>query len=225
MLKALDQNKISENTLVLFSTDNGCTPHRFDDAMRKAKHFPNGNLRGGKGDLFDGGHRVPLVVRWPAVVPASSKTDRLTCLTDFISTCSEIVEQDLDQASGVDGVSFLSTLKNPKVISNRKAIVHHSFHGNFSIREGNWKLNLHAGSGGFTKLNDREKALEKEGKLPDVQLYDLSKDIGELKNVQAQHPQKVQELTQLLQSYVEKGRSNQGEPQQNDRQVNIFDVQ
>ena len=218
VLKALDKHDLNENTLILFSTDNGCSPAAKIPELIAKGHSPNGNLRGHKADIYDGGHRVPFIIRWPAVVKAESTTDRLTCLTDFIATCSEVTNVKLDDASAVDAVSFLPTLKDPSK-TEREAIVHHSIDGRFSIRKGKWKLALCPGSGGWS--SPRGKATTG---LPEVQLFDLSTDIAETKNLQAEYPEKVTELTELLQSYVDKGRSTAGKPQKNDREVDIYGI-
>ncbi|WP_082379441.1 sulfatase family protein [Pseudalgibacter alginicilyticus] len=217
VLKTLDKHDLNENTLVIFSTDNGCSPAaKITDLIEKG-HYPNGNLRGHKADIYEGGHRVPFIVRWPSVVKAGTKTDRLTCTTDFISTCSEILGTPLDDASGVDGISFLPTLKNPS-INDREAIVHHSINGSFAIRKGGWKLAICPGSGGWSY----PRAGKTPSGLPPVQLFNLSKDLEEKHNLQAEHPEKVKELINLLQSYVDAGRSTPGMPQQNDREINIY---
>lgn len=218
VLKALDKHGLNENTLVIFSTDNGCSPAAKIPALMKKGHYPNGNLRGHKADIYEGGHRVPLIVRWPAVVKAGTQTDRLTCMTDFISTCSDIVGKPLNEASGVDGISFLPTLKDPSLINDREAIVHHSINGSFAIRKGKWKLALCPGSGGWSY----PRAGKTPPGLPPIQLFDLSKDPAEQNNLQEQYPEKVEELTDLLQSYVDLGRSTLGKSQQNDRDINIY---
>ncbi|WPR73169.1 arylsulfatase [Flavobacterium sp. NG2] len=217
VLKALDKHGLNENTLVIFSTDNGCSPSAKIPNLIEKGHFPNGNLRGHKADIYEGGHRVPFIVRWPSVVKAGTQTDRLTCLTDFISTCSEIIGRPLDEASGVDGVSFLPTLKDPS-IHDREVIVHHSINGSFAIRKGDWKLALCPGSGGWSY----PRAGKTPAGMPAVQLFNLSTDLEEQHNLQAKYPEKVKELTKLLQSYVDAGRSTPGKSQQNDRDINIY---
>jgi len=217
VLNALDKHDIAENTIVLFSTDNGCSPAAKIPVLKRKGHSPSGNLRGNKADIYEGGHRVPFIIRWPEVIEAGTQTDRLTCMTDFIATCSDITGVQLDDASGVDAISFLSTLKNPNK-TNREDIVHHSINGSFSIRQGNWKLALCPGSGGWSA----PKAGQTPEGSPNLQLFDLSKDIAETNNVYDKYPSKVEELIQLLQSYVTKGRSTPGKHQKNDREVNIY---
>ncbi|MEM7145212.1 MAG: arylsulfatase [Verrucomicrobiota bacterium] len=149
VLGALDEHGVTGETLVVFSTDNGCSPAaKIDDLVAKG-HKPNGELRGHKADIYEGGHRVPFIVRWPGVVEAGSETDRLTCQTDFLATCAEIVGRELKAEEGVDSVSFLGTLKDGSQTA-RDAIVHHSIGGYFAIREGKWKLCFCPGSGGWS---------------------------------------------------------------------------
>jgi len=216
VLKVLDKHGLDKNTIVLFSTDNGCSPSADIPDLISKGHYPNGNLRGHKADIFEGGHRIPFIVKWPRVVKGGSVTNRLTCMTDFIATCAEITGAKLDDASGVDAISFLPSLKDPAYTGDRKAIVHHSINGTFAIREGNWKLALCPGSGGWSP----PKGKNLRG-LPPVQLYDLSNDISETTNLQDKYPQKVKALTDLLQSYVDNGRSTKGKNQKNDREIKI----
>jgi arylsulfatase A len=217
VLQALDANGITGNTLVFFSTDNGCSPAAGISKLVKQGHRPSGELRGHKADVFEGGHRVPTLAVWPDVVPAGSQTDRLTSLVDVYATFSEIVGVKVGSKDGVDSVSFYDTLKDPAQVE-RNAIVMHSINGSFAIREGKWKLLLCAGSGGWSA--PRGKAAE-EG-LPKVQLYDLEADLGETTNLQAQYPEKVAALTALLETYVENGRSTVGESMANDVPVRIW---
>jgi len=218
VLKALDQQQLNENTLVLFSTDNGCSPAARIGDLKSKGHSPNGHLRGHKADIYEGGHRVPFILRWPAVIKAGTKTDRLTCLTDFMPTCAEITKTKLDEASSVDGISFFTTMKKPSYVKDRTDIIHHSINGSFSIRQGNWKLALCPGSGGWST----PRAGKTPPGSPNVQLFDLENDIKETKNLQAEYPDKVNELTDLLKKYVKQGRSNKGVAQKNDRDINIY---
>jgi len=217
VVKALDTHGFKNNTLVVFSSDNGCSPAAQIPVLQRKGHSPNGNLRGYKADIYEGGHRVPFIARWPEIITAGTKTDRLTCLTDFMATCSEITGVELDDASGVDGVSFLPTFKDSGK-TERAAIVHHSIDGSFAIRKGDWKLILCAGSGGWSYPKPKDVTEE----MLKGQLFNLSKDISETNNLYNNCPKKVKELTELLQSYVDKGRSTSGEPQQNDREVSIY---
>src|SRR5262249_39299836 len=173
VLAALDDHKLKENTLVMLASDNGCSPYaQFDELLAKG-HNPNYVFRGHKADVYEGGHHVPLLVRWPARVKPGTKSDRLTCLTDFMATCAEIVEAELPVNAGEDSVSFLPTLLGKSDAPDRSAVVHHSANGSFAIREGRWKLALCPGSGGWSAPRPgRDDA----SALPLVQLFDMARD-------------------------------------------------
>jgi arylsulfatase A-like enzyme len=182
-------------------------------------HNPSYVLRGHKADIWDGGHRVPFIVRWPGKVGAGSTNDQLVSLVDFMATCAEILGTKLPDNAGEDSISFLAGLLDRTDKPLREALVHHSIEGKFSIRQGNWKLDFCPGSGGWSVPRDPQAL--KQG-LPQLQLYDMSKDIGEQRNVQAEHPEVVARLTALLERYVADGRSTPGTPQQNDAMVDIW---
>jgi arylsulfatase A len=219
VLEALDEQGLAENTLLVVASDNGCSPEaQFDELLAKG-HNPNHVLRGHKADIFDGGHRVPYLVRWPARVKGGRKSDRLVCLTDFLATCADIVGVRLPVDAGEDSVSLLPALLGKADSPPRSAVVHHSSNGSFAIREGGWKLALCPGSGGWSAPRPgRDDASE----LPPVQLYDMTSDPGERKNVQAEHPEVVARLTALLEKYVADGRSTPGPAQSNTVPVDIW---
>jgi arylsulfatase A-like enzyme len=221
VLDALDKAGVAENTLVIMTSDNGCSPQaKFDELLAKG-HNPSYEFRGTKADIFDGGHHVPFLVHWPAKVKAGSRSDQIVCLTDFLATCADIVGEKLPDNAAEDSVSILAALEGRAEKPLREAIVHHSINGSFAIREGNWKLELCADSGGWSFPKPGTKSAEG---LPPVQLYDLGDDIGEKRNVQADHPEIVERLTKLLEKYVADGRSTPGAPQQNTTPVNIHPV-
>ena len=215
----IDTAGIAENTLVLVASDNGCSPEaRFDELAAKG-HNPNFVFRGHKADIYEGGHHVPFIARWPAKVKAGSKSDRLVCLTDFLATCAQIAGAELPAGAGEDSVSFLPMLLGNPDAPPRSAVVHHSANGSFAIREANWKLALCPGSGGWSAPRPgRDDASE----LPLVQLFDLSHDIGESRNVEAEHPETVARLTALLEKYVAEGRSTPGPAQKNTVAVDVW---
>ncbi|MDO8540046.1 MAG: arylsulfatase [Opitutaceae bacterium] len=211
VLAALDRAGVASNTLLVFTSDNGCSPQaRIEDLQAKG-HAVSGPLRGHKADVFDGGHRVPFFVRWPAKVkPAVS--DQLICLTDIFATCAEVVGMRVPAKAGEDSFSFLPNLTGQGK-SARDAVVHHTITGAFAIRQGPWKLALCPGSGGWSAPRDPEAV--KQG-LPDTQLYRIADgDIAEQKNVAAQNPEVVARLTKLLEKFVADGRTTPGPRAQN----------
>ena len=220
VLGALEKHGVADDTLVIFTTDNGCSPAAKIAELEKNGHKPNGDLRGHKADIYEGGHRVPFVVRWPGKVEAGSATSRLTCQTDFIATCAEVIGKPLADDAGVDSVSFLPTLEDASVVA-RDAIVHHSIAGAFAIRRGKWKLCLCKGSGGWSAPRPGKAPKD----APPVQLFDLEADPAEKNNLAPNHPELVAELTALMQKYVDDGRSTPGPKQANDGKTDIGPLQ
>jgi arylsulfatase A-like enzyme len=218
VLDALDQQGLTENTLVVFTSDNGCSPAAGIPELLAKGHHPSAQFRGTKADIFDGGHRIPFLVRWPARVKPGSTSDQLVCLTDLFATCAAILEQKLPDNAAEDSVSILPALTGEAQAPLREAVVHHSINGSFAIRQGQWKLELCPDSGGWSAPKPGTPAA---AQLPPVQLYDLASDIGETRNVQAEHPEIVARLTKLLEKYVADGRSTPGQPQANTGAVEI----
>ena len=218
VMLALDKAGIADNTLLVFTSDNGCAPVADIPALEKLGHFPSERRRGYKADIFDGGHRIPFVVRWPGHVKPGSTSDQAICLTDLMATCAEIVGATLPANAGEDSVSLLPVLLGTDRTRVHEAIVHHSVNGSFAIRSGKWKLDLCADSGGWSKPKPGSEAAQK---LPPVQLYDMSKDVGERANEVQEHPEIVTELTSLLERYVAQGRTTPGSPQRNDVPIEL----
>lgn len=221
VLAALERAGVAGNTLVFFASDNGCAPVARIDELNALGHQPNGPLRGMKSDIFDGGHRVPFLARWPGRIPAGSTSDEVVCLADFMATCAQITGAALPAQSAEDSVSLLPVLRGEKVSPLHEAIVHHSASGFFAVRQGKWKLNLCAGSGGWS--SPRPGSDEERG-LPPDQLYDLSVDLGEQHNLAAEHPEIVERLTKILERYIADGRSTPGPRQPNDAPIEIRKV-
>ena len=219
VLKALKRKGFEDNTLIIMASDNGATPKADFDKLGKKGHNPSYVFRGHKADIFEGGHRIPFIAKWPGMIKPGSISDETICLTDLMATAADIVGYKLPDNAAEDSVSILPVLLQKKYKKPlREATVHHSCDGYFSIRKGKWKLELCPGSGGWSfPRPDSKKAKE----LPPVQLYDIKKDIGETKNVQHKYPEKVKELTELLQSYVDRGRSTPGKKQTNEGETPI----
>jgi arylsulfatase A len=218
VLDELDKQGLTANTLVIVTSDNGCSPSAKFDELGAKGHNPSYVFRGTKADIFDGGHHIPFIARWPGRVKPGTKSDQIICLTDFMATVADILGVKLPENAGEDSVSILPALEGHATRPLREAIVHHSINGSFSIRQGNWKLELCPDSGGWSAPKPGSR--EAEG-LPPIQLYDLSADIGEKVNVQDKHPEIVARLTKLLEKYVAEGRSTPGVAQQNTTPVEI----
>ena len=219
VLAALEKHGLADNTLVIFTADNGCSPAAGTPELEKQGHFASAQFRGYKSDIWDGGHRVPFFARWPGKIKAGAQSAQLICHVDLMATCAEILGAKLPEIAGVDSVSILPALRGTDRAPLHEAIVHHSIQGMFSIRQGSWKLEFCPGSGGWGAPGDADA---RKGGLPEVQLYDLSTDLAEAKNVQQENPAVVARLKALLERYVAEGRSTPGPKQTNDVPVKIL---
>jgi arylsulfatase A len=179
--------------------------------------------------IYEGGHRIPLIVRWPGKVKPAAVSDETVCLTDFFATFSSILKQPIPKNAGEDSYNLTNLLVgNPYKKPLREATVHHSVSGQFAIRQGDWKLIEGSGNGDYPtkqkggidiKSNNpqRDPATGKWVKLdyfeltPDgkFQLYNLKTDPKEQKNLSKRHPEKVRQLHELLNHYRDSGRSTQ----------------
>ncbi|MDP3069403.1 MAG: arylsulfatase [Opitutaceae bacterium] len=189
LLAALERYGLADNTLVIATSDNGAEQRAYAP------------LRESKRSIYEGGHRVPFVARWPGKIKAGSTNDHTVCLNDLMATAAEIVGAKLPAHAGEDSVSllpeFLGTARTPV----REATVHQSSTGDLAIRQGPWKLV-------FLKTNQQE-------------LYNLQTDIGETTDVAAANPAIVARLTVLMKSYIANGRSTTGAPQKNDVPISL----
>ncbi len=196
LLDALEEMGMKQDTLVIFTSDNG--PVWYDADVEKFGHDSAGGLRGMKADAWEGGHRMPFLVRWPRRVEAGGVTDHLVCFTDIFATLAELTGTRLPAGQAPDSVSFLPLLRGEKK-SPRAPIVMEAGQNHFLVRSGEWKLITGPGSGGFSRIPQAELST-----LPPVQLYDLGNDLGETRNLAASHPEKVAELTRVLEEIRER---------------------
>ncbi|PHR98720.1 MAG: arylsulfatase [Blastopirellula sp.] len=212
ILKALDDNRLTENTLVFFSSDNGAETN-YRDWKRIYNHQCNGDFRGGKRDIYEGGHRVPFLMRWPGVIEPNSKSNVPVCQTDLLATVAQIVGAKLPNNAGEDSFGLLSIMRNSsEVIPAHGPVIHHSGSGHFAIRDGKWKLNMFRGSGGSLAP---KMVKPKKGQSP-YELYNLETDPGETNDVSAENPGIVKQLTESITKIVQSGRSRDGKPTSND---------
>jgi len=212
VLKAVKDSGVEQNTVVIFTSDNGSYMYRYDDANKEdhvansrvqgyqAKHHrANGPFRGTKADVWEAGHHVPFFVRWPGKVKAASKCTEPITHTDLLATCAAIAGVKYGKNVGEDSASLVPMFSD--VNAKRGAmVINHSAAGMFAIRDGNWKLVLGNGSGG--RQQPRGKAFGKP-----YQLFDLSKDIGETKNVAEANADVVERLTKEFKKIHEGDRS------------------
>ncbi len=206
VMRALDETGMSENTLLIFSSDNGPVWYETDET--KYGHKSTGNFRGMKGDAWEGGHRMPLLVRWPRKFAetgvAGKSTDQLVCLTDVFATCAGIVGHELQQDAAEDSIDFGETLLRGKLEGNRETLVVNSTGNFYMVRDGNMKFIPFRGSGGFSAPKQIKNIPEGE---PTGQLYDLSIDPYETTNLFAKRNDDVARLTKLLDKIKRDGRT------------------
>jgi arylsulfatase A-like enzyme len=195
VLAALDKAGVAGRTLVLLTSDNGCASYVGVPEMEAKGHFPSGPLRGYKTSAFEGGHRVPFLVRWPGVTPAGKVSGRLVHQADLLATLAELLGAPLPEGAGEDSLSLLPLLRGEDR-EIRAHAVSHSARGEPAVRSGSWKL-----------------ILPKAGK---PLLFNLADDLGETKDLAAAQPDKVAELTALYARLVDEGRSRPGPRAAND---------
>ena len=204
VLEAIDSAGQRDNTLVVFTSDNGSFMYRRDgvsdedhtddptiQAYRSLNHTANYVFRGTKADIWEAGHRVPFFVRWPAEVAPTSVQSRTVCLTDVFATLAEILGKELPEEAAEDSFSMLPLLRGGTWDRPRAPVVHHSSGGMFAIRDGRWKLVAGNGSGG------RERPAGNPFERP-YQLFDIEADPSEKRNVYDAHPAVTARLEQAL---------------------------
>lgn len=235
VLKAIDRADLRSNTIAIFASDNGAAPYIDVEKLETAGHYPSAQFRGYKSDIWDGGQRIPFIVRWPGKIEPGSQSRQIVGLFDLIATCADILHAKLPDNAGEDSVSLLPAFLgiDMQPLHENNAIVNHSGgNGRFGVRQDKWKLELCPGSGGWGKPGDAEAL--KEG-LPIFQLYNLDNDIGEQTNLlhitmEGEQPRfemgkygpVVTNLVKLLENYVANGRSTPGALQTNDVPVDIW---
>lgn len=209
---ALKKHHMDENTLVIFTSDNGCSKAAGIADLASKGHLVSAHLRGSKADIWDGGHRIPFIARWPGRIREGSTCDQLICLVDFFATVATMIGSPVPTGSCEDSVSFLAAFSEHKIRSTRSGVIHHSFSGHFAYRSEQWKLILARGSGGWTSPKENEVAAG----APKAQLYDLQNDVGETTNLYLAKPQIAERLLAELTEDVARGRSTAGPQSHND---------
>jgi arylsulfatase A len=212
VLQALEKSGAAGRTLVVFTSDNGCAPYIGAAELETLGHFPSGPLRGGKSDVWEGGHRVPFIVRWPDVVKPGSICGQLVAQADLMATFAAILGAKLPDNAGEDSFSLLPLLQG-RDEPVRATAVSCSARGVPGVRLGDWKYIPAPGSGGWGKGGDQSQP---------EQLYNLADDLGETTNLASAEPARVAEMKTLLEKLITTGRSTPGAPQGNDVKVRRY---
>ena len=210
LMKTLEQLGLADDTLLIFSSDNGPEVPTVVNMRKDHLHDGARPWRGMKRDQWEGGHRVPLIARWPGRIAAGSTTDQTVCLTDVMATCAAIVHAELPNNAAEDSFDFLPVLlgqQDDKPV--RRYTLHQTIKLALAIRRGPWKYLDHKGSGGNNYQNPQLRPFTLPERAPEApgQLYNLDSDPGETNNLYFMHPEIVRELKSQLDKYKESGRS------------------
>ena len=212
VVDALDQAGLADSTLVLFTSDNGCAPYIGVSKLQEQGHYPSGPLRGYKADAWEGGHRVPFIVRWPGQVEPGSVCHQLVHQADLMATLADVTDASLTMDQAEDSFSILPLLQGHDT-PIRATSISCSIRGVPSLRDGVWKYIAAPGSGGWGKGGDQSQS---------VQLYNLAEDLGEARNLADRHPDKLDQMQGLLEKLITNGRSTPGPKQGNDVPVRRY---
>jgi arylsulfatase A-like enzyme len=207
LLDTLVRLHVADNTLVIFSSDNGPEVLTVYHMRRDHGHDGAHPWRGMKRDTWEGGHRVPFLVRWPGKVPAGSTSQETICLTDVMATVAAVLGVTLPPDAAEDSVNILPALRGERLDPPRDILLHQGFGGirTLAIRSGPWKYLHHRGSGGNNYATHpmlKEYQLTERSPQAPGQLYHLLQDPGERTNLYEQHPEVVNELVDKLQRSV-----------------------
>ncbi|MEX0775829.1 MAG: arylsulfatase [Phycisphaeraceae bacterium] len=212
IMAALEKNGLAQNTLLIFTGDNGHCHYTEPEHFQRAGHRVSGPYRGMKADIWEGGHREPFVARWPGVIQAGARCDQTICLTDLFATCAALVGAALPKTGAEDSVSFLPLFKGADT-AVRQTMVVHSTRGEFAIRDGNWLLALCPEPTPPGAARDNQ---------PPGQLYDLAADPSQTTNLYVKHPEIVARLLAALEKIVADGRSTPGPAGKNDVAIDLW---
>ncbi|MDZ8116997.1 sulfatase family protein [Pontiella agarivorans] len=213
VLKTLDKLNLAENTLVIFTSDNGTSGKAGIPNMEKLGHFPSGIYRGQKKSIFEGGHRMPFVARWPKTIKPGTESTDLICTTDLLATLADLAGKTLPDDVGEDSVSFLPALQGKRIPgAQERLVVHHDSAGYFAARKGKWKLVLDAYNGKKTGTI-KGAPIKNESR---TMLFDMNADPRETDNLIQQYPEVAEALKNELAGIIQAGRSTPGSAQAND---------
>ncbi len=204
VLDALEKHGFADNTLVVFSADNGAETAAFE-RLEKFNQWSSGKFRGVKRDIYEGGHRVPFIVRWPGQIKAGSVSDEVVNQVDLAATFANIIDRPLTKDEAIDSYNLLPVLKGKKYSRPlRTATVQNTSPGKFALRQGDWVL-IDTSSGSAKRESKsylNHFGLEGYGKENPGLLFNLKNDPRQSKNLYAEHPQRVESMRSLLKSYT-----------------------
>ena len=204
ILAALKASGLAENTMVIFSADNGTETHAFE-RLKTFDHWSSGDFRGVKRDIYEGGHRIPFIVRWPGQIEAGAVSDEVVSQVDLAATFATMIDYPLSKEEAIDSYNLLPVLYGENYGRPlRTATVQNTSAGKFALRQGDWVL-IDAPSGSAKKESKsylQHFGLDDYGKGNRGLLFNLKTDPGQSKNLYAKHPEKVESMRSLLKRYI-----------------------
>ena len=211
LIKDLD---VSDNTIIIFTSDNGCSPEANFELLADKGHHPSGIYRGYKAGIFEGAHRVPFIVKWPKKIIPGSVSDKIICTTDLMATCADLLNIELKDNEAEDSFSMIPLFSTQTENEfKRDFTIHHSINGSFAIRKDDYKFIFTNTSGGWSY----PRAWDDEGaNLPKFQLYNLKDDPSETTNLYGKYPEIENQLIEHFKFAIKSGRTTVGESQKND---------
>lgn len=212
IIEKLKEKGIFENTIFIFTSDNGASGVADFETLEKYGHHPSYIFKGFKGDIWEGGHREPTVISYPAMIQGGTTSNHMISLSDIYRSIAEIIDAEIPDETAEDSISNVPLWKGEDE-PVREDVVHSSANGGLSIRRGDWKLDFVYDGGGLVASR---KGSEGQVFEP-AELYHLKEDLSETNNVIEEHPELVASLKKSLEEYIINGRSTPGEPQENNR--------
>lgn len=210
-MEALERNGVADNTLIIFTSDNGHCAYTGLDAFHQAGHRVNGPYRGNKGDIWEGGHRVPFVARWPGTIAPGSCCKQTISLADMMATCADITGFSLPDNAAEDSFSVLPLMQGQTDRPVRETVVLHSVNAEFALRQGKWLI----------AFGPDKNAT---GDQPHGELYDLDADVEQRHDLWHEDPTRVAAMMQLLQKTIDAGRTTAGTQRENDRHIELWNT-
>lgn len=205
VLAALEELGLAENTLVIFTADNGAETAAFE-RLEEFGQWSSGQYRGVKRDIYEGGHRVPFIARWPGEIEAGSVSHEVVSQVDLAATFADIVDYPLSEDEAIDSYNLLPVLHGAGYTRPlRKATVQNTSAGKYALRQGDWVL-INAPSGSAREESNaylQHFKLEGYGKGNPGLLFNLKNDPRQSKNLYVQHPEKVASMRSLLERYID----------------------
>ena len=202
ILKALEKKGFDKNTIVIFTADNGAETLAFD-RLEEFDHWSSGKFRGLKRDTYEGGHRVPFIVKWPGKIKAGSKSDEVVSQVDLAATFAEIIDYNLTNDVAIDSYNLLPVLMNQDYQKPlRVATVQNTYKGSYALRQDDWVLMDSKKAAAQKETAEylkhfNLKAFDKEPAL----LFNLKEDPRQSNNLYSKHPEKVKAMRTLLERY------------------------